>query len=1119
MQYFWKNPLKALPVLLLLAAYAGAVFGAAGNAQFVIGDVKVINKAGVTRALVKGGEVDEGDRIVTAAGASAQIKMVDGGFIAVRPNTNLGFDSYHYAGKDDGKESAVLSLLQGGFRTITGIIGHTDKQNYLIKTETATIGIRGTDHEPMVILTPAPGQVAIAEPGTYDKVNVGIAYIRTDAGSIDIQRNQVGFAPISRAAPVILPSLPPFYKPTPAPGPQKAAAPAAAGEEQKAEASASSRDKTVVDPTSAVATAPAAVPVAAAPTVVVPVVAVTATDASGTTLNATTQTQTTSTGTVTPIAPATGGSTTPTPTPTGPTGGPFAAYSPTFTEVEAATQFSTSQIGSGSLVAPADLTYTGGGLSSFTNRDIGGGGSNTYSVIGASTPVTANATSFASTGVQFGRWTSATALQASYTTPLGTQSGAPTTWIYGPQGYLDTPVVPGANTGPLTGTFSYALDGSTAPYDMQSGRSGTLTAASVSANFTNQTASASLALNVGGQAWSATTPTPVSFGYSNMFFASSYPGGTGNNLTVSMGAGTPAACPTCSGNLSGAFTGQNYAGAILSYDLWDNSNSSGDIVGHVALVRTGTAVTNGTPAPTGTYLVGDYGGSIQTAQTIGTTGGVLTSYGWGSSTVLANGFYSTTVNCTTCSVTPATNATTSAAPTGIYFGTWDSGAYTATWETPFSTELSTRAGGPQWITGPEAGPLYLPNALTGTKAFAVDGGMVTNANGATGTVLGTTALTVDFTKQAVGINIDLSVNDTATTPTAHSWNAKTLPGNEVAINSSKGLGGATFYASSYNGAGPGALTVTVDGTTPGNGDVSGQLTGTGLNGAIISYDLNALLGGTTASTFEQASGVAAFVGSTSNVATPYRYVMISATDPTSIISQPVLGIYANNTTRILSDTTGNLTQFDMNQINNNNGSNNASHTLSSGTSVLTDYGTDSTTGISWGRWAGGSINIANRIDATIKTQPLAGSLHWIAGPVETAAVTLPLSGTFSYVNAGGTAPTDNLGNVGTLNSASLTANFTAQTVDVGVQTTIASSTLTANATAVPIIQRTAFAAGPNMPVNLSVTCTGACGTTQQGAIVGGFTGAGATGAAMMYSLEKVGGANASITSGVVAFHR
>src|SRR5487761_2031536 len=428
MQFSWKNPLKALPVLLLLAAYAGSVFGAAGNAQFVIGDVKVISKAGVARALVKGGEVDEGDRIVTASGASAQIRMGDGGVIAVRPNTNLSFDTYHFTGKDDGKESAIISLLQGGFRTITGIIGHTNKKNYLIRTATATIGIRGPDHEPMVILPPAPGQVAIAEPGTYDKVNVGVAYIRTDAGSVDIQRNQVGFAPATRAAPMILPSLPPFYKPAPAPGPQKAAAPAAAGEEQKAEASASSRDKAVVDPASSVATAPAAPPVATAPATVVPVVAITAPSASGTTLNTTTQTQTTSIGTTAPItqSPATSGPapSTPTPTPTGPTGGPFAAYTSSKIAVETALPFSPSLMGSGSLVAPADLTYVGGGLSSFTDRDVGGGGSNSYTLSGGSTPVTANATSFATTGVQFGRWTSATGVQATYTTPLGMQSGA-----------------------------------------------------------------------------------------------------------------------------------------------------------------------------------------------------------------------------------------------------------------------------------------------------------------------------------------------------------------------------------------------------------------------------------------------------------------------------------------------------------------------------------------------------------------------------------------------------------------------------------------------------------------------------------------------------------------------
>jgi hypothetical protein len=158
MKSFWTNPLRALPVLLLLAAHAGAAWGAAGSVQFVIGDVKLINRAGVSKALQKGAEINEGDRVVTADGASAQIRMVDGGFIAVRPNTEMGFDTYRYSGKEDGNENAIVSLVQGGFRTITGVIGRTNKQNYMVKTATATIGIRGTDHEPMVILPPGPGK-------------------------------------------------------------------------------------------------------------------------------------------------------------------------------------------------------------------------------------------------------------------------------------------------------------------------------------------------------------------------------------------------------------------------------------------------------------------------------------------------------------------------------------------------------------------------------------------------------------------------------------------------------------------------------------------------------------------------------------------------------------------------------------------------------------------------------------------------------------------------------------------------------------------------------------------------------------------------------------------------
>jgi hypothetical protein len=103
----------------------------------------------------------------------------------------------------------------------------------------------------------------------------------------------------------------------------------------------------------------------------------------------------------------------------------------------------------------------------------------------------------------------------------------------------------------------------------------------------------------------------------------------------------------------------------------------------------------------------------------------------------------------------------------------------------------------------------------------------------------------------------------------------------------------------------------------------------------------------------------------------------------------------------------------------------------------------------------------------------------------------------------------------------LSANFTAQTVDVGVNASVGGSNMSATASNVPIIQRTAFYADSRAPnaQNLAVTCSGACGTSHEGTIVGGFVGADATGAMMTYGLEKIGGANAGVISGVAAFKR
>jgi hypothetical protein len=90
-----------------------------------------------------------------------------------------------------------------------------NRDNYQIKTPTAVIAIRGTDHEPYHIPEPGPGEQAVAPPGTYDKVNSGSTAIRNSAGEVVVNPNAVGFAPHdAKSAPRISKAIPDFYRPS-----------------------------------------------------------------------------------------------------------------------------------------------------------------------------------------------------------------------------------------------------------------------------------------------------------------------------------------------------------------------------------------------------------------------------------------------------------------------------------------------------------------------------------------------------------------------------------------------------------------------------------------------------------------------------------------------------------------------------------------------------------------------------------------------------------------------------------------------------------------------------------------------------------------------------------------
>jgi len=199
-----------LYVIVLLLNWPMSVFAeSAGVFLFVFGKVQIVNQQGQSTEAAKGMSINAGDTIVAAANGKAQIKMQDGGFMGIRPNTELQIETFITPGENKNARS-VMSLIKGTFRTISGAIAGENPDQVLVKTPVATIGIRGTDHEPAFIPANDPVYGSI-KPGLYDKVNLGKVLISNNNGELLLGRNDVGFVGLSNQTPVRLEQLPAFY--------------------------------------------------------------------------------------------------------------------------------------------------------------------------------------------------------------------------------------------------------------------------------------------------------------------------------------------------------------------------------------------------------------------------------------------------------------------------------------------------------------------------------------------------------------------------------------------------------------------------------------------------------------------------------------------------------------------------------------------------------------------------------------------------------------------------------------------------------------------------------------------------------------------------------------------
>jgi hypothetical protein len=213
----------ALALLVPLVAPAGAAEEQFATVHRLRGEVR-LSAGAAERALRIGDTVRVGDKVAAAATGEAVLKTADSGMVAVRPGAQ--FVVREYSARGDAGDNQALQLITGSLRVISGWIARLNRSGHKVHTPSATIGIRGTDHEPYVLTADllAPGSTTPYKAGTYDKVNRGGTVLSASGTDLEIDPGKVGFvragakpyrsrALMTLLLPVLLDKIPEFYVP------------------------------------------------------------------------------------------------------------------------------------------------------------------------------------------------------------------------------------------------------------------------------------------------------------------------------------------------------------------------------------------------------------------------------------------------------------------------------------------------------------------------------------------------------------------------------------------------------------------------------------------------------------------------------------------------------------------------------------------------------------------------------------------------------------------------------------------------------------------------------------------------------------------------------------------
>ncbi|MEO8965519.1 MAG: FecR family protein [Gammaproteobacteria bacterium] len=125
------------------------------------GSVSAISPANARRQLQRGSPLYTRERVTTDNSGTGEIAFTDGSLLTLHSQTTIVLSQYrHGSNVSRGNEVAVIEVIKGGFRTVTGSIPKNNPGGYRVRTPVGSIGVRGTDYN--IVYNPGTRELSVA---------------------------------------------------------------------------------------------------------------------------------------------------------------------------------------------------------------------------------------------------------------------------------------------------------------------------------------------------------------------------------------------------------------------------------------------------------------------------------------------------------------------------------------------------------------------------------------------------------------------------------------------------------------------------------------------------------------------------------------------------------------------------------------------------------------------------------------------------------------------------------------------------------------------------------------------------------------------------------------------